>query len=256
MELFSTLIEKSYSFSKEIYDTDLRWKLLRVLYNDNYLIDDGSRSYSTLPKKIHQIWLGSEIPDVYKKLSESWIKFNLDWEYTLWTDKNIDCIEIQNRDIFNSIKNMGQKSDFLRYHILNQYGGLYVDTDFECLKSFDPLSYLNFFTGIGYPSTIELYIGLIACIPNHPIIQHILGSMKNVSGNHYKAIFNSTGSYFFTRNFFRVVQIYVKGIVAFPMDYFYPYPNNIRGMYDPYKYVQPCSYALHHWAVSWSNKEK
>jgi mannosyltransferase OCH1-like enzyme len=255
MELFSTLIKKSYCFSQDAYNSDPRWQLLHLLYDMNYLTNDGTRNYSTLPKKIHQIWLGSELPDKYKKMSESWFIHNPDWEYTLWTDKNIDCVNIQNRDIFNSIKNMGQKSDFLRYHILNQYGGLYIDTDFECLKPFDPLTYLDFFTGIGYPYNIELYIGLIATVPGHPIICQVLQSMKDIRGDKYKEIFETTGTYYFTRIFFKVVKKYIKGVVAFPMDYFYPYPNNVRGIGDPYSYVQPCSFALHHWDVTWSKKK-
>ena len=44
-------------------------------------------------------------------------------------------------------------------------------------------------------------------------------------------------------------------VVAFPTDYFYPLPNKFVGD-DPYIYVTEKTYAIHHWAVSWSNKRR
>jgi mannosyltransferase OCH1-like enzyme len=145
------------------------------------------------------------------------------------------------------------KSDILRYEILNKYGGLYVDTDFECLKSFDDLLHLNFFTGVGYDTVMQLYIGLIACIPEHPIIKNCVMNMStNYSGTKGSVICNETGANYFTKQFMRGVNEDSSKVVAFPTDYFYPYPNNIRGEDDPYKYITENTYAIHHWAVSWS----
>jgi len=133
---FDTLIKKTYGFNQEVFDTDPRWGMLRELYEKNFMYN---KDFTTkLPKKIHQIWLGSPLPDKYREYTDSWKRFNPEWEYKLWTDG--DDVDIPRRDLFDSIRNPGQKSDFLRYHILNQFGGLYVDTDFECLKPFDTLS--------------------------------------------------------------------------------------------------------------------
>ena len=41
---------------------------------------------------------------------------------------------MEKRDVFERAINPGMKSDIFRYEILKQIGGLYVDTDFECLK--------------------------------------------------------------------------------------------------------------------------
>ena len=71
------------------------------------------------------------------------------------TDNNINDVVLTNRIIYDSITNLGQKSDYLRYHILNQFGGIYVDTDFECLKSFDSLSYVDFLVGVGYRAAVQ-----------------------------------------------------------------------------------------------------
>ena len=251
---FLDIVKSSYAFNQNSFDKDSRWNILEELYDRNFL-NLVTKDYARLPKKIHQIWLGSEFPVRYKKFAESWKKFNPDWEYKLWTDNNINDVVLTNRIIYDSITNLGQKSDYLRYHILNQFGGIYVDTDFECLKSFDSLSYVDFLVGVGYPTQLELYIGLIASIPHHPIMELIVKSMPKIGRRNVKVLFNTTGSYFFTRKFFEIVNNYREGVVVLPTDYLYPFPNkpgheNKMGM----KYIKDCSYAVHHWAVSWGKK--
>ncbi len=253
-ESYDTLIRNSYDYNQERQDNFPGWGIMRSLYEKNYV--QSTDTTERIPKKIHQIWLGSTFPDKYKVWADSWQKFNPDWEYKLWTDANTNEVVLPDRNLFNSIRSMGQKSDYLRYHILNQFGGLYIDTDFECLKPFDSLSYLDFYTGIGYPAEVELYIGLIGCVPNHFIIKNIVDSIAVTRQTNWKKIFESTGAWFFTRKFLESVNENTEGVVAFPPDFFYPFPNNHRKITEPYSYVQPCSFAIHHWEVSWLNKGK
>jgi len=251
MESFESIVSKSYNFSRNHYDHDPKWKLLKELYDKNFLVSDG---IERMPKKIHQIWLGSPIPKEYERLTDSWKKFNPDWEYKLWTDKDVGDVVIPRRKLFDSITHLGQKSDFLRYHILNQFGGLYADTDFECLKSFNSLSYAEFLIGVGYPCMVELYIGLIGCVPNHPIMMDVVRSMDKAGCKNWKEVFNTTGTYFFTKRFFEVIKSYTKGVVVLPTDYFYPVPNFERKNFKR-DYITKDSYAVHHWAVAWRKKK-
>lgn len=251
---YDEMIRKSYAYnSKE--QNSYEWIKVKMLYENNYL--KTCESDIKIPKKIHQIWLGSEIPNKYLDYSLTWIKHHPTWEYKLWTNNDVDSLSMKNRKLFDSATNMGMKSDIMRYAILEQFGGLYVDTDFECLKPFDDLMYLDFFTGIGYDSKLQLYIGLIASIPNHPIINTCNIVMKpGYNGNKGSIIMNVTGANVFTAAFNMCVYGEKKGVVAFPPDFFYPFPNNVRKTDDPYQYVQECSYAIHHWAVSWSKSKK
>ena len=252
---FESMMTTSYDFDKKIFYNDWRWRVLEELYNKNFLHPKGQLNYSKMPRKIHQIWLGGIMPSQYQKYADTWKRYNPYWEYKLWTDKDVDDVDMPNRDLFNSISNNGQKSDFLRYHILNQFGGLYIDTDFECVKSFDTLSYADFLVGIGYPSNVELYIGLLGCSPNHPIMEEVIKSMNEIKEKGWREIFETTGTYFFTRNFFKVVSEYKEGIIALPPDFFYPFPNTGgHERRNGINYIKDCSYAVHHWAVSWSQK--
>lgn len=259
MKVFEALMKKTFTFDQKEYTNNPGWKVLCNLYNQNFL--SAEKSISKLPKKIHQIWLGSEFPVKYKEWANSWKQFNPDWDYKLWTDEDLkeSCVHISNWELFNSIKNMGQKSDYLRYHILNQFGGLYADTDFECLKSFDSLFYADFLAGIPYDPAPVLNNALIGSIPNHPILQEIIRMMLPAYGFTSKDVMNTTGPYFFTKIFFDVVQNYMKGVVVLPPGYFYPFPNE-QGFENRRKYgksyVKNYSYAIHYWDVSWITKKE
>lgn len=250
---FKTMIGRSYDFDQARYDSDPKWDILEEMYVKNF-INAEDHWNQRIPKRIHQIWLGGIIPDKYKVYTDTWQRLHPDWEYKLWTDADTATMDLPNRNLFDSMTNYGPKSDLLRYHLLNEYGGLYADTDFECLRSFNDFLYLEFFTGISYQMKVELYPGLIGCIPHHPVIEKTIEGVKNIRSmpNDGMGVLETISSYFFTRMFWEVIKGYTENTVAFPPDYFYPFPNQKgHAKRDGCVYIKDCSYALHHWAVSW-----
>jgi mannosyltransferase OCH1-like enzyme len=249
-ETFNTLIRKSVNYSQKEQDASADWKLATDLYVNNYLnCEDATER---IPKKIHQIWLGSPFPDRFKGWCNTWKQFHPTWEYKLWTDADLPNIEITKKEIFKTSTNWGMKSDILRYEILRQQGGLYVDTDFECLRPFDDLLYLRFFVGLSYDSNMQTYCGLIASEPSGHIITHCADDLQGVyTGNNGDKIMDTTGPYYITRCFLRGARENPDGAVAFPMDFFFPFPGSERFTDKAYTYVKPISYAIHHWKTSW-----
>jgi mannosyltransferase OCH1-like enzyme len=93
-----------------------------------------------IPKIIHQINIGSKpISQQTLKWMQSWKDYNPQWEYTLWDNAQISSLDLVNKPSLDRCNNLSEKSDILRFEILYQFGGLYVDTDFQCLKSLDSL---------------------------------------------------------------------------------------------------------------------
>lgn len=255
MKTFDDMVLRSYAAKKEILHNSRAWARLRKLYVDNFINDP--KKGRKIPKIIHQIWLGGELPAKYKEYAKSWKKYHPDWQYKLWTDADVNDIFITRKNLFDSAVNLGMKSDILRYEILKQYGGIYVDTDFECIKPLDYLCYLDFFTGVGYDTEVQLYIGLIGSVPNHPIIQNSINACGPIyTGHKGSQIMNITGANVFTQAFMDYTEDPANhsGIVAFPTPYFYPFPNNVRDTGNPYSFVVAQTYAIHHWAVSWVKK--
>jgi len=238
---------------------DPTWIQTKKLYK-KYIFNNFEYSNEPkIPKIIHQIWLGSKLPHKYKEYQESWVKKHPDWLYKLWTEKDIENLDLINLNLYKASKNYGEKSDIARYEILYQCGGLYVDTDFECLMPFDTLHHAcDFYTGCVAAPHVVCFNGLIAAKPNHPILQRCINDLAENSKKHKKTL-EKTGPGFFTRcvikEFFNES---VERCVLFPAPYFYPWPwykRDHESCKKRYSFVRPESFAIHHWEVSWSKKK-
>lgn len=215
-----------------------------------------------IPKIIHFIWLGSPLPERCKPMVASWKKFHPGWQVRLWTDADVASFKMKNKKAFDQSHNWGEKSDIWRYEILDRFGGLYVDTDFECVKPFDRIHQsCELFAGIAYGKEAGLYNGLIGTIPGHPIIKRCIESIKPSTGpknNDSNRIMDETGPGLFTRCFLALAQRFPGDVVPFPVTYFYSYPNYRR--FDTSdqkkikeKWLKKESYAVHYWAASWAH---
>jgi mannosyltransferase OCH1-like enzyme len=95
----------------------------------------------TIPKIVHQIWLGGTIPDNFKELSRSFPRIMPDWEHRIWDDeRGLDLVSNRFPElsgIFSSLESPVAKCDLLRYMILFEQGGMYADMDCECKRNLD-----------------------------------------------------------------------------------------------------------------------
>lgn len=171
-EYSNCLIFKSPSDQK-------RYRLLKKVWEQNRPAHVISTPKEKIPKIIHQIWLGPKRPPrFFLTFKEAWERLHPDWEYRLWTDSDAEAFDFELKDLFNKSSNWGEKSDILRAEILNAFGGVYVDTDFECLQPFDELiTRYDFFAGIEPPHAIPesdhillTSNALIGSTAGHPIV--------------------------------------------------------------------------------------
>ncbi len=230
----------------------------RLLYENYYRTTIPIREEPLIPKIIHQIWLGSELPDRYKRLCETWKAKHPAWQHILWTDKEAAALTMSNRSLYESMKNYGAKADILRYEILYQYGGLYVDTDFECLKPFDQLHHrFDFFCGLSYiqKGLIEGLNGLIAAAPHHPVMQHCLKFLKKAAVVHgWDAIVDTTGPRMLMRAILKTSLRKLTMGTILPGLFFYPLSFEDRHKDFSYikKTITPETFAIHYWDTSWT----
>lgn len=228
---------------------------VRNLYNAHIVSNPEYSEAPRIPKIIHQIWLGSSFPEEYKSLQETWKKHHPDWEYRLWTDQDVAAFGLYNQSIYDLAKNYGEKSDIFRYEILYRYGGLYVDTDFECVKSFDILNHIcDFYIGAGYTMYGGVYNGLIGSKPGHPILKAAIEGMVRSAGDHAENIVHRTGPNYLTIYIKKMINSCPGINVVFPLSFFYPWPNYERHNKRPESiasWVRPESFAIHYWYTSW-----
>jgi inositol phosphorylceramide mannosyltransferase catalytic subunit len=237
------------------------WQIAKKRY-DQYVI--YGLEYATrprIPKRIHQIWIGSPLPAKYKLLQRTWRENHPDWEYILWTDADIEALNLTNKAAYDAAKNYGEKSDIARYEILYRFGGLYVDTDFECLQPFDILHHcFDFYTGTGFGPGFITYFGLMGSAPGHPILKDCIAHLnRNIQYNPDPIIniLYTSGPYYFTKYVLAHMKADTAGrCVAFPVNYFYPWPNTLReqnSWQEVRSWVRPETFAIHHWYVSWNH---
>ena len=233
------------------------YSLFRQLY-DQYTLSVYKPSNSLkIPKIIHQIWLGFPVPPVYVGYMRSWQEHHPDWEYMLWTDDNVHTVfPLYNQQFYDASENYGTKSDILRWELLYRFGGLYVDTDYECLNPLDELHYAyDFYTGIQPLDAIFLQLGaaLVGSVPGHPIMKHCIETIKD--DWHLQGAPKKTGPVHFTKSFYVCAG---KGTVdiALPPYYVYPLGSTESPTEELYNaWIVQGSYAIHWWSKSWMPKK-
>ncbi|MEE1059147.1 MAG: glycosyltransferase, partial [Treponema sp.] len=131
-----------------------------------------------IPKKIHYCWFGGNpLPDFAKRCIESWRKFFPDYEIIEWNEHNYDVHKIPYISQAYNAKKFAFVSDYARFDILYEHGGLYFDTDVEVIKPFDDLVEKGAFAGVECPGKLAAGLGLASPAAS-PIYKEILDSYK------------------------------------------------------------------------------
>ena len=112
-----------------------------------------------IPKIIHLCWLsGDPYPPKIAKCLDTWKKHLSDYQVVLWDTNRFDMSSsIWVRQAFEK-KKYAFAADYIRFYALYNYGGIYLDSDVEVLKSFDDLLDLPYFMGAEKAQTPEAAI--------------------------------------------------------------------------------------------------
>lgn len=169
--------------------------LFKQMYDSHKDLIETPSDAVRIPKVVHFIWIGPRaFPRESVENIRTWMAKNPDWTFNFWTDRqrplpapgmqvrmiqDFDFLKL--RDCFSKSDNYGEKSDVLRYEILYREGGVYVDHDVKCFKSFEALNRAyDFYCGIDMPYTSSLPScvfttnNLIGVKPGHPILMRCM----------------------------------------------------------------------------------
>ena len=214
-------------------------------------------SDNCIPRIIHYCWFGGNpLPELAQKCIESWKKYCPDYEIKRWDETNfdLDCCDYV-REAYQE-KKWAFVSDYARFKILYENGGVYFDTDVELIKPVDDIIKTGAFMGLEKSSEVCVATGLgLAANIGLPLFEEILDSYHC---SHFKK--NENGSYETVVT--RVTNIILKhgdicpnkisevaGITIYPSEYFCPLDfdtgeititNNTR--------------SIHHYTASWYTK--
>lgn len=99
-----------------------------------------------IPKIIHLCWLsGDPYPRKIQFCIETWQKFCPDYEIMLWDTKRFDVSSMPWVKQAFDAKKYAFAADYIRLYAVYNYGGIYLDSDVEVLKSFDDVLDLPYF---------------------------------------------------------------------------------------------------------------
>ena len=184
---------------------------------------------TVIPKIIHYCWLGKNpLPELAKKCIASWKKFLPGYEIKEWNEQNYDVRKIPYIAQAYDAKKYAFVSDFARFDILYQCGGIYFDTDVELIKPLDEILKRGAFAGVECAGALNAGLG-IASPAASPIYKEILDSYRESS------FIRPDGSLDLTTVVTRVSNIFklhgfkdldeiqeVAGVTVYPAEYFCP----------------------------------
>lgn len=221
-----------------------------------------------IPHIIHLCWFGKgKYPELAQMCIDSWKRFLPNYTIMIWNEDSFDVQSVQYTKEAYEQKKWAFVSDYVRLYALEQYGGVYMDTDLEVIKDFSGLLEDHSFVS----STLEgglITAGFIAAVAHHPYIVELKSKYEN------GFFVREDGTIEFSMNpllFTRVAREMYGFIVnndgnqgksefaIYSLDYFMPYRISLFRK-NPYRHenyqVTNNTYAIHHDMGSWGHESR
>lgn len=206
-----------------------------------------------IPKIIHYCWFGrGEKPESVKRYINSWHTFLPEYEFKEWNEDNFDLdINQYVREAYNHRK-FAFVTDFVRLYALFMEGGIYMDTDVEVIKPFDPFLHHHAFSGFETDGNVPT--GMMAAEKGS------LWAKELLEGYRSRHFILKDGSLDFTTNTSVITKYMVeKGLkldntfqefpnlcTMYPASYFCPKDHRTGKIR-----LSPETVCIHHFAGSW-----
>jgi mannosyltransferase OCH1-like enzyme len=190
-----------------------------------------------IPRVFHQIWLGPDpFPAEYASYQQTWVAHHPGWELRLWTEDTLPA-GLSRAEVYERLRAPAERANILRLELLHRDGGVYVDADFECRRSIEPLiEDAELFITLAKPGRVNN--ALMGSRPGHPALAEALERVRPVEFfGHDKA---GTGT-----RFLDTLLLDRPGVTLLEPELFYPETEEGRRN----------AYAIHHKARSWKDAE-
>lgn len=246
-------------------------ELFKKIYYENISLAEQENNLGVyrIPRIVHQIWLGPKPYEQFHCWMKTWANL-AGWEYKLWTDDDVKLIQLHNKDLYDISENYGEKTDILRLEILQQFGGVYVDVDYECYRPefFNDLHRgYDFYIGFEPPehgfinrfNMFKVCNAIIGSAPQHPLLKEMIDNLKAnylAYRNHGGAVLRTGPSYLT-----RIVCSYEQNRstldrnIYLPCSILYPFNQMETKCYfaspNPSELIYPETAGIHYWCGSW-----
>lgn len=187
-----------------------------------------------IPRIIHYCWFGGNpLPQSAQRCIASWRKFMPDCEIREWNEQNFDVNAHPYTRAAYAAGKYAFVSDFARYKILEEWGGIYFDTDVEAVAPISDLLQMGAFMGLEDAQPPTVSSGLVMAVEaHHPVLQEMLDFYDAQAKEDSTAMLDtgivvSGMTEIFIRHGFVRENRYqeVAGVALYPSEYFDPMDN-------------------------------
>ena len=213
----------------------------------------------SIPKIIHYCWLGGNPkPDSVLRCIDSWRKYCPDYEIREWNESNLDISMNEYTRQAYEAKAWGFVPDYLRLWIVYTHGGIYLDTDVQIIRSFDPLLKEKGFAGFEDDEHIALGLGFGAEAEN-PMIAKQMAVYDGLRFRNEDGSYNRTPSPQYSTELMKQLGLhpnngsvqYIDGFACYPPEYFCP-KSFQTGMMK----LTKNTFSIHQFDASWYSEEE
>ena len=220
-----------------------------------------------IPKIIHYCWFGrGPLPELAQKCIASWKKYLSGYEIKEWNEDNFDVNIIPYTAEAYKAKKYAFVSDYARFWILYQYGGIYFDTDVEVIRPIDDIVERGNFMGFETEPKLQVKADASEASVNPGLGMGVapgLGIIKKMldfyEGRHFEFIPGGIGQLTIVHIATEVLLKaglkqqhgiqQVNDIWIYPAEYFCPINLKTGRIH-----VKPNTRTIHHYAGTWQDK--
>jgi inositol phosphorylceramide mannosyltransferase catalytic subunit len=213
-----------------------------------------------IPKVLHRIWVGGPMPAELVMYGATWQRHHPDWTHLLWTDQpqgkehgvtQLGLPHLFNEELYREAERyapgfVGQfRADILRYELMYQQGGVYVDADFECRKSISDLVHSDAAFAAWETDGVWINNAILGSVAGHDFFGALIeGLQANVTLHHGRRPNSMTGPQYFTSVYRSRSRLGLEVPTIYSSRLFYPYLwSELRRQHEKF----PKAYAVHHW---------
>lgn len=210
-----------------------------------------------IPKIIHYCWFGQKaLSEEAKKYIKSWSEFCPEYKIIEWNESNFNIDVVPYVKEAYEQKKWAFVSDYVRLYALKNYGGIYLDTDVEIIKSLD--LFLENKAFIGSESKYSVCTAVIGAEKNSNFINellHIYDEIHFVREQKADMTPNSQRIFKYLEEKYNYKDsdqpIYLDECTLYPKDYFSPI-----NCYTFKQEITDNTYCIHRFAGTWKNKNE
>jgi mannosyltransferase OCH1-like enzyme len=208
-----------------------------------------------IPKIIHYCWFG----DAHKsflvyKCRKSWKKYMPEYQVKEWNESNVVLDNPYLKEA-HSQKLWSRLSNYVRLRALNDYGGIYLDTDIEIRKSFDPLLNQGCFVGFQIREKHKDWVNnaVMGATAGHPLLKRCMDFMVEecMRDNIFYVQPELTTKVLVQMGLKEYGEQKIGDVQLYPVEYFFPYSWQEKFYPDC---VKKETYCVHHWQNTWGHK--